>query len=301
MIAMKVRLQHIPLIAGNGLTGFDLKIIACVIMVIDHIGMFIPHMPVEMRWVGRMAMPVFMFLIGQGMEHTRDRKRYMLRLYLAGVVMSLLQVALQIPNNIFPTLLQIAIIIDIISKQSNKAKIWRIALYCLWQVVCDALYYYAIYNTDNAVLSYYSPVLFALFNFGPFEYGYGFIIMGVLFWLYGKSKLGIALSFSIFTISYVLMMNNRYLLNFLLDTVWFDYHSYWYYITYQMASVVGMHPMVMGRSLMEYPQWMMIASLPLLLLYNGRRGAGGGAAKWFFYVFYPVHIAMLFAIGRLLD
>jgi hypothetical protein len=41
-------------------------------------------------------------------------------------------------------------------------------------------------------------------------------------------------------------------------------------------------------------QWMMIASLPLMLLYNGQKGRG---LKYLFYVFYPVHIVALFLIG----
>ena len=43
-------------------------------------------------------------------------------------------------------------------------------------------------------------------------------------------------------------------------------------------------------------QWMMIASLPLMLLYNGRRGRGGGKI---FYWFYPLHIWVLFLLANL--
>ncbi|WP_244856961.1 TraX family protein [Oceanobacillus sp. J11TS1] len=44
-------------------------------------------------------------------------------------------------------------------------------------------------------------------------------------------------------------------------------------------------------------QWFMIAALPLILLYNGKKGIG---LKYFFYIFYPAHIIILYFIGMYL-
>ncbi len=41
-------------------------------------------------------------------------------------------------------------------------------------------------------------------------------------------------------------------------------------------------------------QWMMIAALPLIILYNGERGRYG--LKYLFYAFYPLHIWILYFI-----
>ncbi len=41
-------------------------------------------------------------------------------------------------------------------------------------------------------------------------------------------------------------------------------------------------------------QWMMIAALPLMILYNGERGRYG--LKYLFYAFYPLHIWILYFI-----
>lgn len=41
-------------------------------------------------------------------------------------------------------------------------------------------------------------------------------------------------------------------------------------------------------------QWMMIAALPIILLYNGKKGVG---FKYFFYFYYPIHIIILYFIG----
>ena len=48
-----------------------------------------------------------------------------------------------------------------------------------------------------------------------------------------------------------------------------------------------------------FPQVLMVGAALLLPLYNGRRGPGGAFAKWFFYVVYPVHIWILYAVNQL--
>lgn len=40
----------------------------------------------------------------------------------------------------------------------------------------------------------------------------------------------------------------------------------------------------------------LFAAIGLLLLYNGKRGSGQAFHKWFFYVFYPLHILVLLLI-----
>ena len=37
----------------------------------------------------------------------------------------------------------------------------------------------------------------------------------------------------------------------------------------------------------------MFLFIPLMLCYNGRRGRSGAFGKWFFYVFYPLHLAVI--------
>ena len=49
-------------------------------MTADHIGaVFFPEIPL-LRWIGRLAMPVLCFFIGEGLRHTRSPRRYLLRL-----------------------------------------------------------------------------------------------------------------------------------------------------------------------------------------------------------------------------
>ena len=69
----------------RGLAQEDLKIIGCLTMVIDHLGvLFFPW--VGLRIIGRIAFPIFCFLIAQGIEHTMDLRKYLGRLGLCAIV-----------------------------------------------------------------------------------------------------------------------------------------------------------------------------------------------------------------------
>lgn len=63
-----------------GLSGSTLKVIAMISMVIDHIALYLmEHGTVlyeTMRCIGRIAFPVFAFLIAEGFIHTKSRYRY---------------------------------------------------------------------------------------------------------------------------------------------------------------------------------------------------------------------------------
>ena len=62
------------------MTGFQLKLLAMLAMTADHIGaVFFPEIPL-LRWIGRLAMPVLCFFIGEGLRHTSSPRRYLLRL-----------------------------------------------------------------------------------------------------------------------------------------------------------------------------------------------------------------------------
>ena len=68
------------------LSASALKIIAMVCMLCDHIWATLPYAPMLLTALGRVAFPIFAFLMAEGHAHTRDIRRYRKRLLLLAVV-----------------------------------------------------------------------------------------------------------------------------------------------------------------------------------------------------------------------
>lgn len=56
---------------------FALKILACISMVIDHLGAVVYPDALWMRYVGRLSFPIFAFLLAEGFYHTKNVKKYL--------------------------------------------------------------------------------------------------------------------------------------------------------------------------------------------------------------------------------
>lgn len=68
------------------LTGNQLKIIALIAMTIDHIGAYLLPRFIFLRIIGRLAFPIFAFMIAEGCRYTKNRKRYLLTMLALGIV-----------------------------------------------------------------------------------------------------------------------------------------------------------------------------------------------------------------------
>ena len=74
---------------SHRLSGNALKLIAAVSMVIDHIGLiFFPNLRL-LRILGRIAFPIFAFMIAEGCRYTRNRLRYFTGIFGLGAVCQL--------------------------------------------------------------------------------------------------------------------------------------------------------------------------------------------------------------------
>ena len=86
------------------MSGSILKLIACLAMLIDHMAAFLPgdfmnmketlfmignkavSLRIIMHYIGRMAFPLFAFLITEGFTHTHDRKKYGINLLIFALI-----------------------------------------------------------------------------------------------------------------------------------------------------------------------------------------------------------------------
>ena len=68
----------------GGFDAFRLKLFALAAMTLDHIFKFLSPplaIPMWFHLAGRFAAPLFLFFCAEGFAHTRDRLRYMKRLF----------------------------------------------------------------------------------------------------------------------------------------------------------------------------------------------------------------------------
>ncbi len=72
-----------------------LKIIACLTMLIDHIGFLLFPEVIWLRYIGRMAMPLFAFFIAEGCRYTSNKLRYFLQIFLLGAACQSVYIAEQ--------------------------------------------------------------------------------------------------------------------------------------------------------------------------------------------------------------
>jgi hypothetical protein len=64
-------------------------------------------------------------------------------------------------------------------------------------------------------------------------------------------------------------------------------------LRFQPPLLIGYNLSLRHFLVIDY-QWMMVFALPFFFLYNGELGSRSPAAKWFFYIFYPAHLWILY-------
>lgn len=69
-----------------GINGFQLKMLAMLTMLIDHMGAILFPQYRWMRMIGRLAFPLFAFLLVEGFLHTRDVNAYLKRLTIFAIL-----------------------------------------------------------------------------------------------------------------------------------------------------------------------------------------------------------------------
>ena len=152
-----------------------LKVIGIVSMTIDHIGYFLfPQMTV-LRIIGRLAYPIFAYMIAEGCRYTRNKMRYLCTvLAIAGVCSAVTYFAERsLYQSIFTTFscsMLLIFALDTAAKTAERAR----KIFC---GVCAAV----------LVFLYFAVFQFRMIPGFETDYGFLGIITPVLAWL-GRSK-----------------------------------------------------------------------------------------------------------------
>lgn len=219
------------------LTGNQLKLIAAAVMLLDHMGILLfPHVTL-FRVLGRLAYPIFAYMIAEGSRYTKNKLRYFFLLFGLGAACQLVYYFFS-GDTYLNILLTFSVSVLLIyalqaSWQSGKA---------LWSVVFAAGIVAAV-GLDMLV---------------TVDYGFWGIMIPV-------------------------MVSFAHVRKF---PRWAE------------VVLLGLGLILLGADIGGY-QYYGLLSLPLILLYSGNRGKGN--MKYFFYIFYPAHLAVLQGIAMLLN
>lgn len=294
---------------------FTIKIIALILMLMDHIGEFFPDSPIWFGWLGRLAAPLFVYALAVGFHHTRNRKKYLLRLYLANVgmiffnqIMHILQRKLDYVvyeptnHNIFTTLVCAGVLICIWENRKEKKKfLTYIGIYIFWQAMLIKLailvetYDYLWYGNARLETVLRTDYIFPLLGgIWDVEGGVFFIALGVCLYCAVEDRWKLTLYYILFCGTYLLMCEGDILYRIM------NRFSFWGY--HKLADIIYVGSwstgIPLGTSdlslLTEFYQWMMIGALPIMLACNGKRGK---SLKWLFYAAYPLQFLVLYGIS----
>lgn len=224
-----------------GLTNNQLKAVAMLSMLSDHIGKeFFPDLLI-LQYIGRLALPIFAYMIAEGCLYTRNKKSYLLKIGLLAVGCQSVYFIFEhsLYQNILVTFTLSVILIFVIRNFLDKKDLPAVLLMCSVVLVVSVivLFPYIVKNTGFLI-----------------DYGLFGVLLPVLVY-FAKNKI-----MKLFATAFSLTM------------ISFDLGGF---------------------------QWISLFSVVLLWLYNGKRGKLN--LKYFFYIFYPSHLAIIYAVKMLID
>ena len=275
-------------IIRKGLTGFDLKYLSLIFMVMDHIHylfQFTGKVPIWFSWVGRMAAPLFLFCFIEGFFHTHDRKKYFLKIYVIAVIMGLIHFGLYnvlsfakrgdgfIPENAMLSSFAILFVvlqgIEWIKSKNYVKGIIAVVV----PIILPYILALSIYQSGNSTISFFANMI--NFSILPLhtsiaDGGTATLLEGLVLYALSHFK---NKNIRVYGYGAFILLRNFGLMILLHVPFTFDNLFFYAY------------------------EWMSVFSIAFMLLYNGKRGHGNGK---FFYYFYPLHVYVLYGLSILI-
>ena len=238
------------------MSALILKLIAAVSMAVDHMGLMLFPRAEILRYIGRLAFPIYAFFISEGYRHTHDRVKYFLRVFLLGVLC-------QIVYTVAEDELYIGILLTFS---------FSIAI-----MACFSLFKRTVAKTDEVVLDKagrtVGQVLAALLCV---------VSVGAAYFV--SANITVDYGFSGIMLPVLCSVTDNKPVRLALFSV-------------GLAAVALEYAFLSGTFVAAdfIKQACALAAVPLLWLYNGTRGKY--RLKYFFYIFYPAHLALLYLIS----
>ncbi|MCQ2792272.1 MAG: conjugal transfer protein TraX [Bacilli bacterium] len=267
-----------------------LKVIVIITMTLDHIGAFLEKYFLNInealvttgdafRIVGRIAFPLVALLFAEAMKHTHDQEHYLSRLGLFTVIILAVEIGVYygtnfelIDGNIFLTLLCSGLFIYFYEKKDYRRLLMIIPLaIIILSFTTDILKYNAFYPS-------YLKAQFSL---------YGFILCVGFYFIYSLvDKRVLALTHQQKDLQELRQYGYyRSLTNLLWGALLFLTTVFFWLISF-INDTANMY----NISLQSYA---MLAVIPILL-YSGEKGYNNKIVQYSFYVYYPIHILIIF-------
>lgn len=259
-----------------GINSNMLKTIALVAMVIDHIGFyFFPFMPNTLytvfRIIGRIAMPIFVYLLVQGFFHTKNLKKYITRMSIfAAITQILITIAMVINVNIVPDYTSASQIY----KNGNILFAFVICLGLLKLIHEDILIKKWSYNKNLSLKIFVVACVLIALVFIPIDYGIEVAMLGIFMYFIEKFKIQI----------FMQKTKEINMKNILLKTISDEKIT----MIYLLLIFASLFLIVMYFDMHIAA---LLAIIPIAL-YNGEKGKLN--VKYLYYIIFPVHHVLLY-------
>lgn len=212
------------------LSGNALKLIAAATMFIDHMGLMLFPGNLLLRIIGRLALPIYAYMIAEGCKYTRNKKKYF------GMVFGL-------------------------------------------AVVCQTVYFFFAGSSYLSILFTFSLSILAVYALQANQVH-----------PCAKNSIRFTLTVAGVWLLNQLMQIDYGFLGCMLPVFPAMLHNTPYDKKEWNVAMLGLGLLLLAWESGSI-QFYSLLSLPLLILYSGKRGKGN--MKYFFYIFYPAHLVVL--------
>ncbi len=218
------------------MSAFVLKIIAVISMSFDHVGYLIFGNISFFNFIGRLAFPIFAFQISEGYIHTRNLKKYFLRLLLFAFIS-------QVPFMLFHSIISTSFSLNI-----------------FFTLLLGLASIYIYDKSKYKVLGIAVAILLGLIaNYTNCDYGFYGVAIILIFYIFKNNILYADIFFILAT-----------LIRYLIPAINNGFYTIYLYL-------------------------FIFTCLPSLFFaaYNGKKGKN---TKYLLYLFYPIHLLIIYGI-----